>query len=147
MKHVDVLNLEGASGGLHTYQHPAIDWKTPHASVGTAVSASKNDPLTLGHRVQNRQSRVGENGFNLFQRCLLSGTSILAPHSAHDTSVVLLVSCGFFTAYQPDFGRTASMVQLVVHQNPRAVADLVACRARRTPIVVAVRDGDGTLTL
>jgi len=62
--HVDMLNLEGAPGRLHADQHPAIDRRVRRASVRAAVSASKNEPLGLGDRIQNRQSRIGEVRLN-----------------------------------------------------------------------------------
>ena len=43
--HVDVLDLKGATGGLHANQHPAIDRKARRAPVRAAVNAPENDPL------------------------------------------------------------------------------------------------------
>jgi hypothetical protein len=76
--HMDVLNLEGAPGGLHADQHPAIDRKARHAPVRTAVCASDNDPLALGNRVQNRQARVGEVGLNFRQHFPHASTPYLS---------------------------------------------------------------------
>ncbi len=83
--HVGVLDLEGAPGGLHTNQHPAINWKVRHSQVGTAVSASDKDPLALRDRVQSRQPRVGEIGLDLSQHSPHART----PHLSAVISAVL----------------------------------------------------------
>jgi len=77
--HVHVLNLESAPGGSDTDQHSAIDRKVRRASVRAAVSASDNDPLVLGDRVQNRQQCIGEVGFNLSQHLPHASTTHLSP--------------------------------------------------------------------
>jgi hypothetical protein len=38
--HMDVLDLEGAPGGLHADQHSAIDREARRAEVGAAVGCS-----------------------------------------------------------------------------------------------------------
>jgi hypothetical protein len=74
-----MLNLEGAPGRLHAYQHPAIDRKARHATVCAAVSASDNDPLAFRDRVQNRKPRFGEICFNLSQHYPHASTTYLSP--------------------------------------------------------------------
>jgi anti-sigma-K factor RskA len=76
--HVDVLNLEGASGGLHADQHSTIDREARRAEVRAAVSAAENDPLALCDRVQSRQPRIGEVGSNLSQHFPHASTPYLS---------------------------------------------------------------------
>jgi hypothetical protein len=88
--HVDVLNLESAPGGLHTDEHSAIDRKARRTPVGSAVSASYNDPLALRDRVQRRQPRVWEVGLNLSQHC----SHAISPYlSAMILAVLREVAC------------------------------------------------------
>jgi hypothetical protein len=65
--HVHMLNLESATRGLHAHEHSAIHGKVRGAFVRAAVSASENNPLALGYRVQSRQPCVREVGLNLPQ--------------------------------------------------------------------------------
>jgi hypothetical protein len=83
--HVHVLNLESAPGRLHADEHPSVNRKVRRASVRAAVGASDNHPLALANRVQSRQPRVGEVGFNLSQHCPYAST----PHLPTVVSTVL----------------------------------------------------------
>ena len=46
--------------------------------MGSAISASDNDPLALRDRVQHSQPRVWEVGLNLSQHCPHAGTPYLS---------------------------------------------------------------------
>jgi hypothetical protein len=77
--HVDMLNLDGTSGGLNADEHPAIDRQVRHAPVCAAVSASDDDPLTFRDRVQNHQPSIGEISFNLSEHHPHASTPYLSP--------------------------------------------------------------------
>ena len=76
--HVDVLNLEGATRGLNTNEHSAIDRKARRTSVGSAVGASDHDPLALRDTIQRCQLRVWEVGLNFSQHCPHASTPYLS---------------------------------------------------------------------
>jgi len=65
--HMDVLNLEMATGRLHTHKHPPVDGDSTYTTMRAGEGATNDNPLGFNDGIQNGQLNIRKSALDILE--------------------------------------------------------------------------------